>query len=215
MLLLGAGVVLLAVGTYAWGYSAGLKRSAEQKAAGYQEAIGQIRDRLANSGFLAPASANRSVDGTVTAVGAGVLEIDAAQLVVNPLDQPAPIARRIEVGSGTKITKSVLKSAEALQAEMKTFEEAQKKFDQAFRSGKSDLTPPLPPTDNDIVVIELSDIKKGDRVRVAAAADMTYSADFAATEITVLADSAAPPAEVPQPAATGAAPAELPAPQSY
>ncbi len=187
------GVILLAF-TFLLGYSVGLEQARKQKDAGYQAAVDDIKVKLEETGLMPPAVETNTIDGAVTAVGEGLLEVDAAQLVNNPLETPAPVKRRVLVNADTKITKSVPLSPDEMEAALATFEAEQKKFDAAVRAGQ-ETEPPMPPASSTVQEIGLADIAPGDQIRAAAANNITFASEFTAIEITVLGRNEAPPEE--------------------
>jgi len=191
MMLLG---LVLATFAFLLGYSLGTRQSTQQKNADYQQAVEEMKSKLDAAGLLPRTPGTNTISGTVTVVSDNALDIDAEQVTVNPLDEPAPIQRHVSINAETKITRFISRSEEEINADLAEFEAAQKKFNQAVRAGKLG-EPPVPPISTVSEDIRLSDIKKGEQVTVTAADNITYAAEFVAATITVVTEAAPPAAD--------------------
>jgi hypothetical protein len=100
-LLLGA--ILLCFAFLA-GYGLGIKSPADGGyGAGYDDGYGAARQTLADSGLLPAVPVTTFLMGKVTGIGADYIEFDTVQVVVNPLEEQAPLSRRAFIGSDTKL----------------------------------------------------------------------------------------------------------------
>jgi len=185
-----SGTILLTF-VFLLGYLVGLNQLGSQKDADYETVASDIKEKLVETGLLPPVVKTNSVSGKVTVVGANFLELEALQVINSPLEEPAPIQRRVAVGADTEIVKSTPKTMEEIEADSRAFQVEQEKFDKIVAAGDFEAIPPEPPPADKITEMSLADIMQGDHVYVTAANDITYATDIAATKIVVFGGTAA------------------------
>ena len=182
--------IILIIGVFLLGYSLGSKQVKQQSDVSFAAGVESAKMKLQQAGILPPAAVIKDLDGTVTAVGSDSFEMDTAVAAANPLEEAPPAHRVVQIDPNTKLFKVTAKTAEQQAQDMKDFTAARDQFEKDARAGKT-TKPPTPPDMTVSAPIKLSDLKKGDRVTVAAAADIASAGSFTATEVHVQNETAA------------------------
>ncbi len=142
----------------------------------------EVLQRLLNSGYLPPEFDPNStvyyVEGEITEVGSGYIEISAA---LSPIEDARTF--RVSIPSDVTIVQQTPKDPEELNAAFRAFDEAISNFDP-----ESDGTPPEPPEIFEEEELSLSDLKIGSTVNVTTDVNIRENSSFDATEISLSAE---------------------------
>lgn len=193
--------VIMAAAGYAAGYSTGSSRAAnDAKAEGYREALATVKTKLDASGLF-PETRLTSLRGTVRSAGGDAIDIEVAQTVANPLDEPAPLVRHVTLAKDASVVRATPKSDDARFKELEAYEKA------AAAARAKGEAPPAAPLSYAEEKISVGDLKPGDTVIVVADGDIARAGSFVATGVrmetgpvgapSVLAPNAPTPAPTP------------------
>ncbi|MEY4744375.1 MAG: hypothetical protein RL272_320 [Candidatus Parcubacteria bacterium] len=203
VLSLGTGYGLAAQIQWKGGYETGKKDGFD---AGKAAAKADYAQRFAS---LYPAGpARHDLRGEVVDVGSDYIELTVPQLVQNPIEDPAPTARKVRITAQTKILLRKLRPAEDASKEQQAYMALMKKYNDDLARGVKNPAMPAPPAPFTETAASLSDIQKGMMVEVSATEDVTRSAEFAADRISAerMAGAVAPPMPPSTPPASTALP---------
>jgi len=188
--------LLIAGAAFAGGYWYSTKdldaRLSQRFQAGRDAGMAAARELAVKAGLVPKAEPVLSVDGTVAEVGDGFIVFESENLAVDPFNQAPPKQRRANIGPGTKLLRATPKTAAEIAADTAAYKKALAAFTAAGGT-EEDEGLPEPAAREKYATISLSDVVKGERINVAAAADITDSATIAATEVTVRAADAQSP----------------------
>lgn len=162
---------------------------------GFETAWSEARTKVAASPlFPQTAPEITSVNGTVAAVGDDYLEVETIPIILNPLEEQAPVTRRVRVAATTTIMAASAKPDSVIQQEFDAFIQAQQQYSQKLAAGEiPGESPPIAPTPLEETAMTLSEIKTGMVVTVTAASNILRAASFDAVKIRVdLSASVAP-----------------------
>jgi hypothetical protein len=215
--------VVVAAFIFMLGYSLGGQQTKQAatggsgKSAAYEQAVGDLKQKLTEAGLLMPLGEVRGVSGKITAIGEDYIEIEANPLTNNPLEEPTPIKRRVVVSPDTKIFKTEPLSPADSDKLMQKYLADQQKFQAAITANK-EAAPPTPPKLETVTDLKLSDLAKDDVVYAVSDKDIARSESFTAIEIrklgsaTDVVGAGVPPAQLPPGPNMGGAAAGFAAP---
>ena len=190
------GVVLL-LAAFLIGYSLGAVQTKQSYQKGLSDGWENARQKVADSGMM-PNPVSNSLSGTITEVGSDYVKIQVPQTVLNPLEQPAPLTRKVTIDSDTTIEQlRPLTDTEREDARDRFFE-LQEEFEEALAAGET-ATPPDPSImDAKITTVSLSDLETGMSVTVRSEDDIATIESFTADAIRVQ-ESSQPTSAPPSP----------------
>jgi hypothetical protein len=145
---------------------------------------------MKQAGLIAERAPLLTLSGTVVAVGADSIEIEANYSASDPLGERPPQQRRVTIGTDTKISRMIAKTAAEYEADFQAYEREMRAFEAAGGQEGTGREEPEPVSLDKPIVVGSSAIKKGDRVNVTANEDISRSPVIAAEEIVILNDSA-------------------------
>lgn len=181
-------VVLAAAGFgggFFLGQSMGAKKHYDR---GYATAWTEAKTKVGATMLGTPAMATLSVSGAVTAVNASSFTMDAPPLLRNPLDEPTPTKRTVQVSSTTSIIIVSERAQAEMEKEQAAYQAAIEEYQKSLaNSNANEQTPPspMPPMPFTERKGTLADLKTGMVATVTAATDIAYAETITATEIRV------------------------------
>lgn len=151
---------------------------------GYDKGYADAKAKVEGANLFGTAAlALLSLSGTITSVGDGFIDINVPQTVKNPLDEPAPTTRRVNVTADTKIILEVAKTPTEIQKEREKYDKAFEDYRETVQKQGDSGPIPLLPQNSERKEVTLSELETGMSVTVISASDVTRTATFTATEI--------------------------------
>lgn len=128
-----------------------------------------------------------ALNGHVTDVGGGEFTMDTTYVSRNPLADPAPKSRIVEITKATKIYKKrKLTAAEFTEAQTE-YREDMKKYRDAVVAGDSSVRPPRPVLTSENKQVDFSALEEGQRISVQNLEEnIEYSNAFTAESVYII-----------------------------
>lgn len=146
-----------------------------------KEAKKELVQKLRDNGFIPPAPEEiMEVTGTVKGISQEQLTLKPEPRFDDPLGEFFPNLITVRVTGETKIYKIKERAPEVLREEEQEFNEKVQQYEQAGKEIPPDLMPPEPFTKQKV---KLSEIEKGQRIRVTADKNIKGKSEFEATTI--------------------------------